>query len=229
MEGECVMDKIRVLLVDDQVLFVESLKTVIETRTEDIEIVGIAYNGQEALELVEKSLPHIVLMDVRMPVVDGVEATRIIHEKFPQIHILMLTTFDDDEYVHKALHHGAIGYLLKNIPPSELIAAVRATKEGASLISPAVIARLVEQINKHPFEADDHTISESNLPYLLQPLSKREIQVFHLLAEGYDNKQIADRLFIAEQTVKNYVSAIYSKIGVRNRVQVMRMNRLKSG
>jgi DNA-binding NarL/FixJ family response regulator len=214
-----------VLLVDDQMLFVESLKIVIGTRARDIEIVGIAHNGQEAIACIEKELPHIVLMDVRMPVLDGVEATRYIHEKYPQIRIIMLTTFDDDEYVHSALHHGAMGYLLKDILPSELIAAIRATNEGAAMISPAIISKLVDRMSAHPPEPAGAPAKEGHPPHLLQALSRREIEIYQLLSEGYDNKQIAERLYIAEQTVRNHVSAIYSKIGVHSRVQVMRMRR----
>ena len=138
------MKKIRLLLVDDQVLFVESLKSVLETKMDDIEVVGIARNGEQAIEAVEKHVPDIVLMDVRMPVMDGVEATRRVHDKYPDVRILVLTTFDEDKYVMDAIRHGALGYLLKDIPPSELIAAIRAVNEGASLVSPALLTKIFE-------------------------------------------------------------------------------------
>ena len=139
------MDFIKVLLVDDQILFVESLKTVLETRTKDIKVIEIAHDGWEAVQKVEKEHPHIVLMDVRMPKMDGVEATSIIKKKFPETHVMMLTTFDDDEFVHDALYHGAVGYLLKDIPPDELITAIRAVNEGSVLISQTVAAKIVQQ------------------------------------------------------------------------------------
>ena len=137
------MSRIRVLLADDQVLFVESLRTVLETRAEDFEVVGVAFNGREALQLVMEKHPDIILMDVRMPEMDGVEATKIIHETYPDIHVLMLTTFDDDEYVVEALNHGAAGYMLKDIPPADLIVSLRAVCKGSIIISPQVANKLL--------------------------------------------------------------------------------------
>ncbi len=222
--------KIRLLLVDDQVLFVQSLRTVIEIQASDIEVVGTAGNGEEAVAIVEETRPEVVLMDVRMPVMDGVEAARLIHQRHPAVHLIMLTTFDDDNYVYKALSHGAAGYLLKDIPPSELIASIRAVREGPVLISPSIAARLAEQALHKGFpplisESGD----ESDAAERMETLSRREREVLRLVAEGLDNREIAERLFLAEQTVKNHVSTIYSKLDVRDRVHLIRLAmRLKS-
>jgi DNA-binding NarL/FixJ family response regulator len=212
----CKMKKIRLLLVDDQVLFVESLKSVIETKTEDIEVVGIARNGEQAIEAVEKRTPDIVLMDVRMPIMDGVEATRRIHDKSPDVRILVLTTFDEDKYVMDAIRHGALGYLLKDIPPSELIAAIRAVNEGASLVSPALLTKIFGDRAL----SDTKEIGQNELWH--ERLSNREMEILELVSEGYENRQIAEKLFIAEQTVRNYVSGIYAKIGVHSRLQAIK-------
>jgi DNA-binding NarL/FixJ family response regulator len=205
------MASVSVLLADDQILFVENLKSVLEMRAEDIEIVGVALNGQDAVAQAERHRPDVVLMDVRMPVMDGVEATRLIREKCPETSVIMLTTYDDDQYVNGALANGAVGYLLKDIHPEQLIAVVKAVKEeGVFLVSPTVVERLVDR------QGDAQ-------PAWLSALSKRELGILRLLAQGYDNKEIADRLFLAEQTVKNHVSLIYEKIGARDRAQAMRM------
>lgn len=211
------MKKIRLLLVDDQVLFVESLKNVIETKTKDIEVVGIARNGQQAIDAVGELTPDIVLMDVRMPLMDGVEATRRIHNKFPEIRILVLTTFDEDRYVMNAIRHGALGYLLKDIPPSELIAAIRAVNEGASLVSPVLLTKIFGENSPPAMERID-----GDKPWH-ERLSNREMEILELISEGYENRQIAEKLFIAEQTVRNYVSGIYAKIGVHSRLQAMKI------
>jgi DNA-binding NarL/FixJ family response regulator len=185
--------------------------------------VGIVYSGLEAIECVERQHPHIVLMDVRMPNMDGVEATWIIKQKHPETQIVMLTTFGDDEFVHEALYHGAVGYLLKDIPPDELIAAVRAVKKGSVLISPAVAMRLVEQVYQPEKKKGDRLRASQPEPTWLSALSKKEREVLGLIAKGFDNKEIAKRLFIAEQTVKNHASLIYSKIGARDRIMAMKM------
>lgn len=210
------MEKIRIILADDQKLFVESLKSVIESRSENIEVVGIAYNGQEAIELVKKLHPHIALLDVRMPVMNGVEATGIIRKKYPDTQVVMLTTYDDDVFVHDALSKGAVGYLLKETQPSNLIMSLLAVKEGSVLISPTIAQKLVKQL--------DNPIQQSSLvnqTSWLDDLTKREKEVLLLLAQGYSNKAIAEKLFIEEQTVRNHVSMIYSKIGIHDRIEVM--------
>lgn len=209
------MAKIKTLLVDDQILFVESLKTVLRTTAKDIVVIGVAHDGSKAVELVAEEQPDIVLMDVQMPGMNGVEATRLIKEKYSKTRVLMLTTFDDDEYVVEALKLGAVGYLLKDMPPTELIAAVRAVYEGGVLIAPKVAAKLTSKLICQPTDAN-------TIPTWLQELSNREKEVLCLLAQGFENKEIASKLFIAEQTVKNHISIIYSKLGVHDRLQAYR-------
>ena len=216
------MDKIKIVLVDDQTLFVESLRTVLETRADDLQVVGVAGDGRQAVEVVAQTGPDIVLMDVRMPGVNGVESTRLIKEQYPETRVLMLTTFDDDQYVIEALRLGAVGYLLKNMPPSELISAIRAVYEGGVLISPQVANKLVGLITNSQMRSEDAQ-PHNSIAALVNHLSGREKEILQLMAEGLDNKEIARKLFIAEQTVKNYVSVIYSKLGVRDRVQASRM------
>lgn len=206
------VDKIKLVLADDQVLFVESLKNILEMRTDDLKIIGIAYNGKEAVELLERKKPDIVLMDVRMPHMDGVEATRIIHSRYPDIKIIMLTTFDDDEYVHEALKYGAVGYLLKTIPPAELISSIHAVRFGTMQISPSVAKKLVEGIK---------SAGKEQGPLWLKYLSSREKEVLKMLVKGLQNKEIAERLYIAEQTVKNHLSIIYNKLDVHHRSEAI--------
>ena len=213
------MDKIKVLLVDDQLLFVESLQTVLETRVDDIEVIGIARNGKEAVKMTTKKEPDVVLMDIRMPEMNGVESTKIIAEKFPEIKVLVLTTFDDDEYVIEALKNGAFGYLMKDMFPEELIVAIRVVYRGSFLTSPKLVKKILKMV-KNPGNLNEDKLNEADEEiYALSTLSDRELDVLKLMARGYENRGIAERLFIAEQTVKNYVSTIYSKLGVHDRVQ----------
>jgi DNA-binding NarL/FixJ family response regulator len=208
-----------VLLVDDQTLFVESLRTVLETRAKDFSVIGIAGDGEEALALTAKLSPDVILMDVRMPKMNGVEATKRIKEEFPATRILMLTTFDDDEYVIEALQHGAVGYLLKDMPPLELITAVRAVYEGGVLISPRVATKIVEKLVQTTDPVIAFAEEASQEPEWVKDLNSREKEILKLIAKGMDNEEIAHSLHIAKQTVKNYVSMIYCKLGVRDRVQ----------
>ncbi len=212
---------IRIVLVDDQILFAESLKNILEMRTKDLKVVGVAYDGQEAVRIVTEAKPDIVLMDVRMPLMDGVEATRVIQRNNPHIKIMMLTTFDDDEYVHEALSHGAVGYLLKTTRPAELITAVRAIKGGTVQISPEVAAKLVRTSSSAP---KHHTadLSSKKTPFWIRSLSHREKELLKYLLEGLNNRQIAEKLFITEQTVKNHLYTIYTKMDVRSRSQAIR-------
>ncbi len=212
-------EKITVLLVDDQILFVESLKTVLETRASDLSIQDIAHNGKEAVEAVRRRKPDIVLMDIRMPVMDGVEATKMIHQEFPGVAIMMLTTFDDDEYVTEALKFGAAGYLLKDSPPNELIAAIHALLQGSVIISPQVANKLL-RIGDAGKKRGPAAEADAGV---LKFLSKREIEILRLIGQGEDNVGIAGRLFISEQTVKNHVSVIYSKLNIHNRIKVMQL------
>jgi DNA-binding NarL/FixJ family response regulator len=213
------MSAIRVLLVDDQALFVESLRTVIEHSADDIEIVGIARNGAQAVEAMAAAPADLVVMDVRMPVMDGVEATKRIREAHPDARIMMLTTFEDDEYVQEALEHGAAGYILKDIPPGELIASIRVVAGGAFLIAPSVAKSLIHRAYLKP------EFSPAPEPEWLRQLSRREREILGQLVEGLSNKEIAAELCIAEQTVRNHISVIYDKIGVEDRAQAVRLAR----
>ena len=215
---------IRVLMVDDQVLFVETLKTVIEMRADDIEIVGLAYDGNEAIVKARQTRPDIILMDVRMPGMDGVQAAIQIHEEFPDIRIMMLTTFDDDAYIHDALAGGAVGYLLKNMPSADLINSIRAVNNGTLQISPTVAAQLVRG-NENRTAADSPDDSEEDLHYDIAVLSRREREILYLMSRGYDNPAIGAKLFIADQTVKNHISRIYHKLKIHDRMSAMKAAR----
>ncbi len=216
------MNKIKLLLVDDQVLFVESLKKLLEMTVKEIEVVGIAPNGKVALEMTVETKPDIILMDIRMPEMDGVESTRLIKEKFPQVKILILTTFEDEEYVMEAFQYGAVGYLLKDVPPNELIAAIHSIYRGGVTVSPKMATKLAEKLFQTN-QGDKPVPKRINSNPWIKELSNKEKEILSLIAKGYNNKEIARRLFIAEQTVKNYVSIIYLKIGARDRVQAARI------
>lgn len=209
--------QINVLLVDDQQLFTENLKLMLETLSEDIRVIGIAVNGDEAISMAETLRPDIILMDVSMPVLDGVKATRIIHEKFPKVKIVILTTFPDDSYVKDALHYGAYGYILKNIRSEDLISSIRAIARGAALLSPAILKNLINKEDTNPLS---HPKNNEYME-ILSRLGKREKEILKLLAKGYSNMEIANAIFISEPTVRNYISSIYAKVGTKDRLQVM--------
>lgn len=215
---------IRLMLVDDQKLFVKSLKRVIESLAEEMTVIGIASDGKEALRQMESVLPDILLLDVRMPGMDGVKTARIVAEKYPDVQVVMLTTFDNDDYIKEALRYGAVGYILKDIEPPDLIASIRAIASGSVLISPSVASKLFNQIqNFEDKERSDEETSVDSIPPWMKSLSPREREVLKLIARGLTNRQIAESLFIAEQTVRNHVSVIYSKLGVHNRITTMQM------
>jgi DNA-binding NarL/FixJ family response regulator len=215
--------KTRIIIADDQTLFVQSLKSVIESRSDAIEIAGIAYNGKEAVELVKKHHPDIALLDIRMPLMDGVEATAVIRQKYPDTQVVILTTYDDEVYVHEALSKGAVGYLLKETQPSNLIMCLLAVKEGSVLISPAIAMKLVKQL-----DASGQKQDADKRAGWLEDLTRREKEVLLLLAQGLNNQEIAGKLCIEEQTVRNHVSMIYSKIGIHDRIELLLMvNKMK--
>ena len=215
-------DKIRLLLVDDQKLFVENLKVILEMSDPLFLVTSIAENGNDALEAVERDRPDIILMDVRMPGMDGVEATRLIHEKHPEIKIMMLTTFDDDIYVHDALSNGAAGYILKNTSTENLVQAIKALNMGQGLITPSLIAKLVSPRQEPAREDPGEMRTGERRRYNLDLLSSRERDVLFLLSRGYDNQEISDRLFIALQTVKNHIAHIYDKLDIHDRMNAMK-------
>jgi DNA-binding NarL/FixJ family response regulator len=204
---------IRILLVDDQALFREGLHTLLSVH-DDLQVVGEASNGQEAIEAVKKLSPDVVLMDLRMPVLNGVAATRQITESAPTSRVIVLTTFDDDEYVFDGLRAGAVGYLLKDVPSTKLIEAIRATAQGESFLEPSVAAKVLAEFSRlsGPKMADPQQA-------LVEPLSERELEILGVLASGASNREIANQLYITEGTVKNHVTNILGKLGVRDRTQ----------
>jgi DNA-binding NarL/FixJ family response regulator len=208
---------INVLLADDQQLFSDNLKLMLETLSEDIYVTGIAVNGEEAVKMAETHLPDIILMDVSMPVMDGVEATKIIHQRFPDIKIVMLTTFPDDSYVENALQYGAYGYILKNMRSVDLISSIRAISRGAALFSPAILEKLIPNEGAKIGGSPEH----NEYREIINRLGNREREILQLVAKGYSNKEIANAIFISEPTVRNYISSIYAKVGTKDRLQVM--------
>ena len=203
---------IRLLLVDDQALFREGLRTLLSLYS-DLEIVGEAANGQEAVQQVEDLQPDVVLMDLRMPVLDGVAATRKLKKIRPASRVIILTTFDDDEHVFDGLRAGAVGYLLKDVSSEKLVEAIRTTARGESFLQPNIAAKLVAEFARLE-DTQAHPKQD-----LVDPLSGRELEILALVAGGASNKEIAAELFITEGTVKNHVTNILGKLGVRDRTQ----------
>ncbi len=206
------MNPIRILLVDDQTLFREGLRTLLSVQT-DMLVVGEAAHGEEALSQAGLLVPDVVLMDLRMPVLDGVAATRRLHREQPACRVIVLTTFDDDEYIFEGLRAGAVGYLLKDAPSEKLCEAIRAAARGESFLQPSVAAKVVAEFAR---------LTNKYQPYASsQPtnLSERELEILSLVARGASNKEIASSLFIAEGTVKNHVTNILVKLDVRDRTQ----------
>jgi DNA-binding NarL/FixJ family response regulator len=203
---------VRVLLVDDQALFREALGTLLSVR-DDIEVVGEAADGQQALRQAASLAPDVVLMDLRMPVLDGIAATRRLRVDQPDIRVLALTTFDDDEDVFAALRAGAVGYLLKDVSSERLVEAVRAAARGESVLQPSVAAKVVARFA----ELDDSPVPATQP--LVVPLTDRELEVVGLMAQGRSNREIAAALFLAEGTVKNHVTNVLAKLEARDRTQ----------
>ncbi len=201
---------VRVLLVDDQALFREALAMLLGVHP-DIEVVGEAGDGADALAKVATVGPDVVLMDLRMPVLDGVAATRRLRVEHPGVRVIALTTFDDDEDVFAALRAGAVGYLLKDVSSARLVEAVLAAARGESVLQPSVAAKLVARIAEEPAPVRPAP--------LVVPLSERELEVVRLLAQGRSNREIAGALYLAEGTVKNHVTNVLGKLGARDRTQ----------
>jgi DNA-binding NarL/FixJ family response regulator len=203
---------IRLLLVDDQRLMRDGLRILLELES-DFEVAGEAEDGAQALESYRQLSPDVVLMDIRMPVMDGVEATRHLRESDPNAKVIILTTFDDNEYVFEGLRAGALGYLLKDVSGDELADAIRKVAAGGSMIEPSVARKVIAEFARlappTPEAAED----------LIEPLSTREIEILKLVSQGLTNKEIAARLYLAEGTVKNYVTSILQKICARDRTQ----------
>ena len=202
---------IRVLVADDQPLVRSGFRMVLEKRP-DLELVGEAEDGGQAIQLAAELDPDVILMDVRMPNLDGVEATRRLVESGTRAHILVLTTFDLDEYVYAAVQAGASGFLLKDVQPAELVDAIRVVAAGNSLFGPAATRRLIEQFA---------SVRGTPATATVEALTEREREVLRLLAQGRSNAELANQLYLSEATVKTHVSAVLRKLGVRDRVQAV--------
>ncbi|PZD75291.1 Transcriptional regulatory protein LiaR [Acaryochloris thomasi RCC1774] len=200
---------IRLLLADDQGQFRQALASLLDLE-QDLEIVGQAQDGREAISLTAKLHPDIILMDIRMPICDGVEATQEIHRRFPWIRILVLTTFDEDEYIWKSLQAGALGYLLKSTPASQLAAAVRMLHNGHFQLGPTIAPKVIAQLRPPLLK---------NNPERLKRLSDRELEILNLIGQGKSNREISENLHLTEGTIKNYVSQLLNHLGVRDRTQ----------
>jgi DNA-binding NarL/FixJ family response regulator len=228
MSERAAMAPIRVMVVDDQALLRQSFQRLLQLEDNGIEVVGAAGDGQEALDLVERlerttGLPDIVLMDVRMPRLDGVQATERIQARWPDVRVLILTTFDDEEYILAGLRAGAKGYLLKDTTAEELVSAIRAVYRGESPLQPSVAAKLVARFTRlgEPPGADLAGVQGRGTPggAAAGELTEREREILGHLARGSSNREIGEALFITEGTVKNHVSNILSKLGLRDRTQ----------
>jgi two-component system, NarL family, response regulator DegU len=184
-------------------------------------VLGIASNGKEAYDFVAANPPDVILMDVRMPVMDGVEAVKHIKASFPLVKIIMLSTYDEDEFVRNAILAGASGYLLKDISPTELIISIRALNSGVMQISPSLAQKLIQNIYIED-KLTESIESPKDLKWL-KTLTKREREIFALIATGHDNNEIADSLNLAVQTVRNQVSTIYSKLNVKDRFEIIKL------
>lgn len=207
------MNKIRVMIADDQTLMCDGLKTILENE-EDIEVVSTVGDGLQAFELCCLLKPDLVLMDIRMPVMDGVESTRLIKKEFPQVIVIMLTTFDDDEYIMEAMSYGADGYLLKSIQTDRLLSCLRDSVAGIFSMNADVAKKVAARLSD--YAARDRGLS-------INEFSSRESEVAGLMADGYTNREIAKTIFIAEGTVKNYISTIYEKLGTNDRVKAVKL------
>jgi DNA-binding NarL/FixJ family response regulator len=199
---------IKLLLVDDQLLFRQGLATLLSIE-EDLDIVGQAAHGQEAIALAQELQPDVILMDIRMPICDGVEATTVIHQRYPWMRILVLTTFDEDEYIWQSLQAGALGYLLKSTPAPQVANAIRTLHQGYCQLGPTIVPRVMSHL-KPPKSA-----TGSPMP----TLGDRDLEILRRIGQGCSNREIAQALHLAEGTVKNYVTRILEQLGVRDRTQ----------
>ena len=202
---------IRVLLVDDQALVRSGFRMILDAQP-DIDVIGEAENGRHAVELAAVSPADVILMDIRMPELDGIEATARILDARPETKILILTTFDLDEYVARALRAGASGFLLKDVRPAQLVEAIHVIASGDALLAPSVTRRLLDQFASG---------LDTRTPVALEQLTEREREILLLVAEGLSNAEIAERLVVGESTVKTHVSAVLRKLRLRDRVQMV--------
>lgn len=214
---------IRIILADDHVMLRQGTAELLR-RQDDILVVGEAANGQEAVTLAQQTRPDIVVMDVRMPVLSGIEATRIIREEFPQVQVLVLSAHDDEQYIFSLLQAGASGYLLKTAPISELLNAIRQVHAGESPLDPAIARKVVARMSKTG--PDDLPTGATDQPG--ETLTPRELEVLQLLAQGMSNRAIAESLFISERTVQAHLTSIFSKTQVSSRLEAV-LNGIRRG
>ncbi len=205
---------IGILIVDDQALFREGLRTLLSVQS-DFDVLGEAANGEEALRVAIQSQPNIILMDLRMPVMDGVTATQRLHDALPKCKVIVLTTFDDDEYVFEGLRAGAVGYLLKDVSSDKLFEAIRAAYRGEYFLLPSITAKVMAEFSRLS------RIAPAPSDALAEPLSPREMEILRLVATGASNREIADMLVIAEGTVKNHLTNILGKLNAKDRMQAV--------
>jgi DNA-binding NarL/FixJ family response regulator len=208
---------VRVLLADDQALILESLEMMLNLK-DGIQVIGTAHDGQEAIRLADQLIPDVILMDVRMPVMDGVSSMEIIHSRHPQINIIVLTTFDDDEYVFKALRNGARGYLLKTIPIDELAKAIRTVHSGGALMNPEIAVKVFDHFARIGSEAE--SVGPVRPADDTHGLNRSELKIVKLIGAGLSNKEITARMNLSEGTVRNYISGILLKLHLRDRTQI---------
>lgn len=204
---------IRVLICDDQAIVCEGLQLILDSAP-DIEVIGMAYDGAQALAMIATDAPNLVLMDLKMPLMNGVRATREIRQNYPDVRVLVLTTYDEDEWVFDAIRNGAAGYLLKNVAPGDLIKAVRGTVAGSTFVDPGVAGKLFAHFN----------LAEQGLPSAadeirMADLTERELDILRLLARGRSNEQISGALHLSIGTVRNYISTLFAKLDVSDRTQ----------
>lgn len=209
------MNKIRILIVDDQSIVCEGLNTILRLE-EDFDVVGLCYNGQEALDFCERNKPDIVLMDARMPVMNGIAATKKISRLYPDTRVLILTTFNEETLILEGLKNGAKGFLLKDTRPDELCKIIRVVQTGGVCLHPDVTQKILERMSTQETE----TIADSQSENDSAQLTNREKEVLRLIGRGLSNTEISSALFIVEGTVKNHVSSLLSKLGARDRTQL---------
>ncbi|WP_181150854.1 response regulator transcription factor [Paenibacillus sp. PCH8] len=213
------MNPIRLIIADDQRLLRESLRTVLDLE-EDIEVVALAENGQQACQLTEQFQPRLVLMDVQMPIMNGIQAIREIHVRMPNTQVLILTTFAEDEYIIEGLAAGAIGYLLKDMDKNSLLKAIRDAVEGRHMLTPEIASKLASRLS---VMSKTHRISfnAQKLKNARVEFTERERQIIALMIQPMTNTQIAEALYMSVGTIKNYISVIYSKLGTSDRMQAV--------
>ncbi|WP_026882754.1 response regulator transcription factor [Clostridium akagii] len=210
---------IDLVIVDDQEIVREGLKMVLSLN-EEINCIGEASNGKQLMELLKKLSPQVILMDIRMPVMDGIETTKFVKENYPGIKVIILTTFNEDDYIFQGLKYGADGYILKDSGSKEIINSIKTALEGSILLNPKVTEKVIKALNSRPAETSAQKKNQEK-GKLLQTLTPREIDVVKHIMDGKSNKAISEALFVTEGTVKNYVSKILEKLQVTNRTELV--------